>query len=95
MPNDYLVQCENFDPEDKSCEEIVEGQICSHRIVYRVGTAKCADCYPNCGTTRVEACAEIYPIRCANRTILWIFPVCVCDDEDGQPQYSGNAFDCI
>ncbi len=94
MPDDYLVNCENFDPTDKSCEDIVLGQICSHRIVYRVGTAKCADCEPDCAKNRVEACAEIYPIRCMNKRVL-LFLYCVCQDEDELPRHSGDAYDCI
>jgi len=94
MPDDYLFNCENFDPTDKSCEPIVLGQICSHRIVYRVGTAKCADCAPNCATTRVEACAKIYPIRCMNVRVL-LFYYCQCQDEDDEPRYSGDAYNCI
>ena len=94
MPDDYIVKCENFDPTDKSCEEYKIGLICDHRIVYRVGTAKCADCYPNCATTWVEPCAKIFPIRCMNKTV-WPNKVCVCKDEDDEPYYSGAAYDCI
>ena len=92
-PDDYLFNCENFHPTDKSCEAIVLGQICSHRIIYRGGTAKCADCAPNCAKIYVEPCAVIYPIRCKNVRVL-LFLYCQCQDEDDTPRYSGSAYDC-
>jgi hypothetical protein len=88
------VNCENPDPTDKSCVEIILGQVCGHRIDYRVGTAKCADCYPNCAKIRVEPCATIYPRRCMNRTI-GLYTFCRCEDEDEEPYYDGDAYDCI
>lgn len=95
MPPDSYVTCENFDPTDKSCVFGIAGEVCAHRIVYRVGTAKCADCDPGCAKTRVGPCAIGYAIRCMNVRIgLIVF--CLCRDEDSSPSYfSGDAYECI
>lgn len=95
MPDDRYVTCENFDPFDKSCEEIILGQLCAHRIVYRQSTAKCAVCRPYCAKNIVGMCAAGYAIRCWNVPIgLYVY--CLCGDEELTPSYySGNYEICM
>ena len=58
------VECQNFNPTDKSCEEIIEGALCNHLVTVGLNEAECADCAPNCDKTRICACAEITPVFC-------------------------------
>jgi len=94
-PPDNYVSCPNPDPKDKSCVFGVAGEVCGHRIVYRVGTAKCADCDPDCAKNRVGPCAVGYAVRCVDVPI-GLFVYCLCQDEDSEPSYySGDAYDCL
>ncbi len=90
---DVDLDCRNPDPTKSSCEEITLGQLCGHRIIFRVGTAKCGVCDPDCRKFIVDRCARLYPTRCEN-VPRGSYSFCECSDE-GSPTYSGFAYDCF
>lgn len=90
--SNYVGKCENFDPTDKTCEDIVEGALCGHVITVAKNDAECADCAPNCDKTRICACAQINPVYCKTR--CWFLTcACLCDDV-GEPYVSGDHYEC-
>lgn len=91
-PTSNYVTCENFNPTDKTCEDIIEGALCGHVINLALSDAECAPCAPDCDMPRISACAEIIPVFCKTRCFLLVC-ACLCDDA-GEPYYSGDHYEC-
>jgi len=88
------VKCENFNPTDKSCEDIIEGALCNHLVTVGVNEAECADCEPGCSRTRLCACAEITPFYCKTICFWDGIPPCACVCDAGEPYTSGDYYQC-
>ncbi len=88
------VTCENFNPTDKRCEDIIEGALCGHVIKVALNDAECAACAPDCYKEYICPCAEIIPVYCKTRCYLLVC-ACLCNDaHENEATYSGAHYEC-
>jgi len=89
--------CQNPDPMDKSCEDVIYGLICAwvQTIPYHLTSAKCADCDPACKQPSGDYCAELTPWKCNNDFVPGVGMFCVCNDDlAGIPSDHGTHYEC-
>ncbi len=93
LPDDPNVDCKSIDPEDTTCEEYIEGQLCGHLITIWQNEAVCASCAPGCLRTRIRECVNIIPYHCKTTCFLLVCG-CVCDPRLEDADDRGSHYEC-